>query len=174
MGRLEFRTLPVPAFDEHTIRVSAGAVTFGVEYRHLDEAAILAFYGPDSRAKFDNKMPAGMSEVVEEDGLALHVFDTATGDELLRFDCFEEAAHWHLLSAPASRNIVVDHDVGVDGPLVDWALAAMRRDLRTLLREAGASEVAGALDDERLAPALETVAQAARYVIAAGRPVRVD
>jgi hypothetical protein len=174
MGRLEFHTLPVPAFDEYTVRIAAGAVTFGVEYRHLDEATILAFYGPESRAKFDGKMPAGMTDVVEEDGLALHVFDTATGEELLRFDCFPEAAHWHLLCAPESRNIVIEHDVTVDGPLIEWALLQLRADLRGLLREAGAGSVADALDDELVAPALDTVAQTARYVVAAGHPVRVD
>jgi hypothetical protein len=174
MGRLEFSTLPVPSFAEHTIRIPAGVITFGVEYRHLDEATILEFYGPDSRAKFGGKMPAGMTAVVEEDGLALHVFDTATGNELLRFDCFAEAAHWHLLSAPDSRNVVIEHDVSAEGPLVDWALTAMRADLRALLREAGANTVADALDDDAVSSALETVAQTARYVAAAGRPVRVD
>ena len=127
MGRLEFSTLPVPAFAEHTVSIPAGVITFGVEYRHLDEATILAFYGPDSRAKFGNKMPAGMTAVVEEDGLSLHVFDAATGDELLRFDCFAEAAHWHLLSAPDSRNVVIEHDADAEGPLVEWALASDAR-----------------------------------------------
>ena len=174
MGRLEFTTLPVPAFAEHTVRIPAGVITFGVEYRHLDEATILAFYGPDSRAKFGNQMPAGMNAVVEEDGLSLHVFDTATGDELLRFDCFTEAAHWHLLSAPDLRNVVIEHDVNADGPLVEWALASMRADLPSLLREAGADDVADALDESAVANALDTVTQTARYVAAAGRPVRVD
>jgi len=174
MGRLEFITLPVPAFAEHTVQVPAGVITFGIEYRHLDEATILAFYGPDSRAKFGNQRPAGMHAVVEEDGLSLHVFDTATGDELLRFDCFAEAAHWHLLSPPESRNVVIEHDAGADGPLVEWALAAMRTDLRSLLREAGADAVADGIDDAVVAGALDTVTQAARYVAAAGRPVRVD
>ena len=174
MGRIEFSTLPVPAFAEHTIRIPAGVITFGVEYRHLDEATILEFYGPDSRAKFGGQMPAGMTAVVDEDGLSLHVFDTATGNELLRFDCFAEAAHWHLLSAPDSRNVVIEHDVSAEGPLVDWALAAMRADLRALLREAGANTVAEALDDDVVGSALDTVAQTTRYVVAAGRPVRVD
>src|SRR5437763_1155605 len=130
MGRIEYRTLPVPAFPQYTVRVAAGAVTFGVEYRHLDEETILAQYGPDARAKFDGKRPAGMSEVVEEDGLALHVFDTATGDELLRFDCFDTAAHWHLLTPSEPRNVVIEHDTSTAGPLLDWALQELRKNLR--------------------------------------------
>ena len=173
MGRIEYRTLPVPAFPEYTVRIGAGAVTFGVEYRHLDEATILAAYGPDSRALFDGKRPAGMGEIIEEDGLALHVFDAANGDELLRFDCFDDAAHYHLLTPSVPRNVVIEHDSAADGPLLDWALTEMRKDLRAMLTEAGAVDVAGNVDDDVVAAALDTVEQTARYVVAAGRPVAV-
>ncbi len=77
---ITYRTLPVPAFAEHTAMVAAGAITIGVEYRHLDEDVIMRFYGPYARAKFDNVAPAGMDvAVVEEDGLAVHVFGTDDG-----------------------------------------------------------------------------------------------
>src|SRR4051812_44660544 len=148
MGRIEYRALPVPAFPEYTVRIAAGAVTFGVEYRHLDEATILAAYGSDARDLFDNKRPAGMSEIVEEDGLALHVFDSATGDELLRFDCFDEAAHYHYLTPSGPRNVVIEHDNKTEGPLVDWALNEMRKDLRAMLTEAGAAAAAARLAEE--------------------------
>jgi hypothetical protein len=173
MGVLEFAVLPVPAFEHHTVRVRAGVVTFGVEYRHLDEATILEFYGPDSRAQFGGKRPAGMAEVVEEDGLALHVFETATGAERLRFDCFDDAPHWHLLDPAGPRNVVIEHDTAGDGVLVEWALASLRANLPALLRDAGAADVADAVDDTVVQPALDTVEQVARYVVAAGRPVRV-
>ena len=127
MGRIEYRTLPVPAFPEYTVRIAGGAVTFGVEYRHLDEATILAQYGPDSRALFDGKKPAGMGEIIEEDGLALHVFDASTGNELLRFDCFDEAAHYHFLTPAEPRNVVIEHDTAANGPLLDWALVELRK-----------------------------------------------
>ena len=172
MGRIEYRTLPVPAFDEHTVRIAAGPVTFGVEYRHLDEDTILAFFGPDSRAKFDNVRPAGMAEVVEEDGLSLHVFDGSTGAEILRFDCFDDAPHYHLLDAERVRNVVVEHDPGT-GPLLDWALPQLRENLPQLLAEAGADAVAQQVDVAVVGPAVDAVAQVAHYVLAAGRPVRV-
>ena len=173
-GRLEYRTLPVPAILAHTILVEAGAVTFGIEYRKLDEAAILREYGPDSRAKFDDRRPAGMAEVVAEDGLALHVFDTRSGDEVLRFDCFEKAPHWHLLAPAISRNVVIEHDAAAHGPLLDWALRALGSDLAGLLRAAGARVLADRLDPERVAAALTSVGQTARYVAATGRPIRVE
>lgn len=170
MGRIEYSTLPVPAYLEHTVVVSAGAVSFGVEYRRLDEATILAVYGPDARAKFGGVRPAGMAEVVEEDGVSLHVFDAATGEEWLRFDCFDDAPHYHLLSSAQSRNVVVEHDPAA-GPLLDWALDQLSGSLPGMLEEAGAGDLAGRLDDAALSAAVTTTRQLARYVVAAGRPV---
>lgn len=168
---ITYRTLPVPAFDEYTTRIEAGAVTFGVEYRHLDEAVILAFYGPDSRAKFDGVMPNGFTGAVEEDGLSLHVFGTHDGAEYLRFDCFDEAAHYHLLDPRTPRNVVVEHDVSRDGPLLPWALAALRNRLPELLADAGATALADAIDAGCVARALEEVARESERMLAAGRPV---
>jgi hypothetical protein len=170
MGRIEYSTLPVPAFLEHTVVVSAGAVSLGVEYRRLDEATILAVYGPDARAKFGGVLPAGMAEVIEEDGVSLHVFDAGTGDEHLRFDCFDDAPHYHLLSSAQSRNVVVEHDPAA-GPLLDWALAQLCVSLPAMLEEAGAGHLAGKVDAAALAAAVSTTRQLARYVVAAGRPV---
>ncbi|MFI5041267.1 MAG: hypothetical protein ACHQNA_05370 [Acidimicrobiales bacterium] len=170
MGRIEYSTLPVPAFLEHTVVVSAGAVNLGVEYRHLDEATILEVYGPDARAKFGGVRPAGMADVVEEDGVSLHVFDAATGEEHLRFDCFADAPHYHLLSSAESRNVVVEHDPAA-GPLLDWALEQLSGSLPAMLEESGAGDLAGRLDAATLAAAVATTRQLARYVAAAGRPV---
>jgi hypothetical protein len=173
VGTIEYRTLPVPAFDEHTIKLRAGVVTFGVEYRHLDEATILRFFGADARAKFDGVRPAGMGEVVEEDGISLHVFDAATGAEILRFDCFDDAPHHHLLDAAASRNIVVEHDAGRDGPLLETALVRLRDELPQLLADAGATALARDVDVTLTQSAVESLAQIVPYVLAAGRPVPV-
>jgi hypothetical protein len=170
MGRIEYSTLPVPAFLEHTVVVSAGAVSLGVEYRRLDEATILAVYGPDARTKFGGVLPAGMAEVIEEDGVSLHVFEAGTGEEHLRFDCFDDAPHYHLLSSAQSRNVVVEHDPAA-GPLLDWALAQLSVSLPALLEEAGAGDLAAKLDAAALAAAVSTTRQLARYVAAAGRPV---
>jgi hypothetical protein len=170
MGRIEYSTLPVPVFLEHTVVVNAGAVDFGVEYRRLDEAAILAVYGPDSRAKFGGVRPAGMAEVVEEDGVSLHVFDAATGEERLRFDCFADAPHYHLLMPTESRNVVIEHEPSA-GPLLDWALDRLGTSLPALLDEAGAADVAARLDPARVSAALATTRHVARYVEAAGHPV---
>jgi len=170
---ITYRTLPVPAFDEYTARIDAGAVTFGVEYRQLDEAVLLDYYGPDARSAFDNVTPAGMEGTVEEDGLCLHVFGSVDGAEYLRFDCFDAAAHYHLLDPHAPVNVVIEHDSEAQGPLLDWALEALRDRLPDLLAEAGATALAVTVDPDRVATALDEVAAEAQRMLAAGAPVRV-
>ncbi len=170
---ITYRTLPVPAFDEYTARIAAGAVTFGVEYRHLDEAVILAYYGPDARAKFDNKAPAGLDGPVEEDGLSLHVFGARDGAEILRFDCFDDAAHYHLLDPTGPTNTVIEHDTEKEGPLLDWALRVLRTGLPELLERAGARDLARAVEPAVVAAALERVAVECARMQAAGAPVRL-
>ena len=166
-------TLPVPAFLENTARFAAGPVTIGVEYRVLDEAMILDYYGPDARAKFPNGAPAGMGTVINEDGLSLHVFGTADGHEYLRFDCFDDAPHYHYLDPTASRNVVHDYDAIAHGPIVDWALDALRTRLAPMLTHAGATELAASLDHDAVAEVMPAVAAEARRMVAIGHPVAV-
>ena len=166
-------TLPVPAFPEHTARFEAGGVTIGVEYRVLDEATILDFYGPDARAKFPNGAPAGMGTVIDEDGLSLHVFGTDDGHEYLRFDCFDDAPHYHYIDPPSSRNVVHDYDAVANGPIVEWAFASLRNRLREMLTHAGAGAVADAVDMGRVAAVMPAVEAEARRMLAIGHPVPV-
>jgi hypothetical protein len=173
LATIVYETLPVPAFEEYTVRVDAGAVVFGVEYRRLDEDTILAAYGPDARALFGNVVPAGMGAVVEEDGLSLHVFSAVSGDERLRFDCFDDAPHHHLLDPAASRNVVVEHDTDRLGPPFEWALDQLRTGLGSLLETAGAHDEAASLDAATVEHALERVERIARRMIEMGRPVTV-
>ncbi len=169
---IRYQTLPVPAFEEFTTRIPAGAVTFGVEWRHLDEAGILAYYGPDARAKFDHKAPAGFTGPVEEDGLCIHVFSARDGAEYLRFDCFDEAAHYHLLDPATPTNLVFEHDVASHGPLLDWALRALRADLPALLEQAGAPDLARAVNLDVVARAIVLVERECARARAAGAPIR--
>jgi hypothetical protein len=144
----------------------AGAVTIGVEYRFLDEAAILEFYGPDARAQFDNVAPAGMGGVVQEDGLCLHVFGADDGLERLRFDCFDDAPHYHYLDPHAPRNVVVDYDAVANGPMLDWALhTALDARLAVMLRHAGAAHLAARVDPSEIARVLPAVAEEARRAL---------
>ena len=164
---LTYRTLPVPAFEDHTTTFLAGVVTVGVEYRFLDEATILEFYGADARAKFDNVAPAGMGDVVEEDGLCLHVFGAGDGLEYLRFDCFDDAPHYHYLDPHTPRNVVVEYDAVANGPMLEWALGtALCTRLADMLRYAGAAQLAARVDPTEIARVVPTLAEEARRALA--------
>ena len=168
---ITYRTLPVPAFAEHTAMIAVGAVTIGVEYRHLDEDVILQFYGPDARVKFDNVAPTGFGAVVEEDGLALHVFGTDNGLEYLRFDCFDDAPHYHYLDPATSTNVVVDFDAVACGPPVEWALRAIEERVDAMLRHAGAGALADRVDAIAVRGAMPLVRAQVDRMLAAGQPV---
>lgn len=168
---ITYRTLPVPAFAEHTAMVVAGAVTIGIEYRHLDEEMIMRFYGPDARAKFDNVAPVGMGAVVEEDGLALHVFGTDDQQEYLRFDCFDDAPHYHYLDPHTPTNVVVDYDPIAGGPVVEWALEAIELRMAAMLRHAGATELAGKVRLADVGASMPRVRAEVERMLAAGRPL---
>jgi hypothetical protein len=171
---ITYRTLPVPAFDRHTVRIEAGAVTIGVEYRILDEATILEFYGPDARAKFDHVVPAGMdAAAVQEDGLALHVFATDDGHEHLRFDCFDDAPHYHYLTPSEPRNVVEEYDSAANGPIIDWALRAIRDRLPAMLERAGAPDLAARVEPAVVAAVMGDVEAEVRRMLDAGQPVEV-
>jgi hypothetical protein len=162
---LTYRTLPVPAFEERTTRFVAGAVTIGVEHRQLDEATILAFYGPDARAQFDDVAPAGIGDVVQEEGLSLHIFGTEDGLEYLRFDCFDDAPHYHYLDPRATRNIVIEYDAVANGPMPPWALRTIGARLSEMLSNAGATNLAARVDRREIERALPLVTAQAERVL---------
>jgi hypothetical protein len=174
VGVIEYRARPARSLPQHTVRIAGGAVDLGVEFRHLDESGVLAEFGPGAEARFNGgQRPAGMGAVLNEHGVSLHVWRVDTGDEVFRADCFAESPHIHFLTAgDPPRNVVVEHDPA-DGPLLEWAISQLADDPGGLLRRAKADDVADALDADRVAEAVRTLAQVARYVEAAGRPVVV-
>jgi hypothetical protein len=108
-----------------------------------------------------------MGDVVQEDGLCLHVFGTDDGLEYVRFDCFDDAPHYHYLDPHAPRNVVVDYDAVANGPMLDWVLrTALRTRLADMLRHAGAAQLADRVDMSDLAEIVPTVAEAARSALA--------
>jgi hypothetical protein len=107
-----------------------------------------------------------MGDVVEEDGLCLHVFGTHDGLERLRFDCFDDAPHYHYLDPHEPRNVVVEYDAVANGPMLDWALhTALRSRLADMLHHAGAPQLAASVDLDELARILPQVAEEARRAL---------
>ena len=123
LGKL-YQGDPLPVVTEATTYYPAGAVTFGVEGRALFE------HGSDAPW-------AG--------GPTLHVFETASGLEHLRFDAFPGEEHYHYLT-PGVQNHWVGFDSVADGPFVDGIVSLVKGKLPELLRFAGATALAEEID----------------------------
>lgn len=132
-------TLPDPHDPSATTMFAAGPITLGLEYRVLDHATDTAHPG----------------------GVCLHVFATDAMTEYLRFDCFPQGPHYHYI-VPGEGNVVVRFDEAANGPVLDWALAAVRFRLPAMLSQAGADALAAQVDDAALARAVDEAGALAR------------
>lgn len=102
-------------------------------------------------------------------GLCLQVYAKVEGEdtELLRFDCFEHAPHYHYGPEAEDERLMFDQTAGGD-PL-SWVLGCFERGrLPEMITRAGYEEVAGALDAAVVEGALAGVAEQARGLEAAG------
>jgi len=115
-------------------RIEAGAVTFALQYR------------------------AQMAD----QGVCIQVVGGASGEEkeLLRFDCFDQAPHYHY--APLDKNERRDMDKTTAGNPVGWTLRQLRARLPEMLEHAGYGEVANRLDRGLVSSKLDEVEEAAR------------
>lgn len=110
----------IPIQDDEADFFPAGPITFGIESRVLGH--------PDGR--------------VGERGASLHIFNADRSEEYIRFDCFERIPHYHYILNGPQHNIVWGYDEDVNGPMVEWAIAAIRHRLPVMLRAAGADDLA--------------------------------
>ena len=149
--------MPIPPVDAQTEYFEAGAITFGVEYRLLNDAIAAASHveaagGGDHGEDFDDR------------GVSLHVFGEEPGgerQELLRFDCFDEDPHYHYVSWKQRSNEMLHIDPVADGDPLTWALERIRNRLPQMLERAGAPEVAARVDPRRIEEVLPKVSEAA-------------
>ena len=119
--------------DKGATVVSAGAVEVAMSYR--------------------NDIPG-------DAGLCIQVYAEVDGrdTELLRFDCFANAPHYHY--GPEQNNERLMLDVTAAGDPLAWALERFERGrLRPMIERAGYATVAASLDEEAFQAALPTVAQ---------------
>jgi hypothetical protein len=159
-----FSNPPVPHVPENTLMFDAGPLTIGVEYRLLNEEILTEVYGAERAAEivanqFGNP-DAGSTHAVDS-GVSIHVFDSGTGVEHLRFDDLDSNKHYHYLRSDG-RHAVVWYDDVANGDLVTWALASLRDRADKMLELAGATELAARVDRDVVARALGEVEVAAR------------
>ena len=122
----------IPPTPEETHWFDAGPISFAIEGR---------VFGNDAGEVFLR-------------GVTLHVFSANHKQEWLRFDSFDQGAHYHYITQPEDNedpfvgsNTVWGYDAVANGDLIDWAIARIRTRLPTMLRKSGA---------ERLAKEVET------------------
>jgi len=126
-----------------TTRIEAGAVTFSLHYRAL--------------------MP--------DQGVCIQVMGNVSDKEteLLRFDCFDQAPHYHY--APLAKNERRDMDKTTAGNPVGWTLRQLRTRLPAMLEHAGYGDVASSLDGDLVASKLDEVEEAARSMAISQRRI---
>jgi len=154
------RSLPVPHEPADTRLFTAGPLTIGVEYRLFDPVAEAAKLTPEEVAATgpDSLFHTGGGA---DQGVCLHVFATEGLAEYVRFDCFAGEPHYHYI-VPGEGNMLVHYDELANGPMVDWAVGAIRRRLRSMLAAVGAADLAAEIDDVALAAAMDEVEPLAR------------
>jgi hypothetical protein len=158
-------TVPIPPLEEHLERFNAGSVEFGVEYRFLNDTLVSQHTAtkPEQAAMVAAARVQGGNEgiPIDDQGVSIHVFDTQTGLEWLRFDAFDEDPHYHYIT-PGSHHVGVGFDEAANGDCLEWVLHSLAERLPRMLREAGAEDLAGKVDQAAVDAVLPAVGEAAR------------
>jgi hypothetical protein len=123
-------------------RFNAGVVEFALQHRNLDGGKVGA------------KEP--------EQGVCIQVIGQVQGKEteLLRFDCFDLAPHYHY--GPEGKNEQFMIDKTTAGNPVGWSIRQLRERLPDMLRRAGYEDLVGQLDGNTVAQKLDEVESSAR------------
>jgi hypothetical protein len=125
----------------------AGPVTVALEYRVVNDSVRAARSGNVAEFK-----PLG----TEFKGFSIHVIESATGIERLRFDHFPGQWHYHYMRPPHD-NIRVGYDEAAFGPMFDWSLSCLTTRLPQMLATAGATDVIKNIDPEDIRPVVAEI-----------------
>ena len=104
-------------------KIEVGNLKFGLEYRHLPQ--------------------------INDEGMAIHVLADVAGQEveLLAFDCFKTAPHYHY--GPRNQDVRIYWDVTTSGETLAWTLDQFKAgNLRSMIRQAGYPSIADAVDEK--------------------------
>ena len=106
-------------------KVEVGNLKFGLEYRHLPQ--------------------------ISDEGMAIHVLAEVAGQEveLLAFDCFQKAPHYHY--GPRNEDVRIYWDVTTSGETLRWTLDQFKTgNLRNMIERAGYPTIASGVDEKLL------------------------
>ena len=133
----------IPLIEHHSRWFDAGPISIAVEARAL----------------------GGEGSIVR--GPSIHVFNAARDEEYVRFDVFGKVLHYHYILNDVNHNILWGYDPDLNGPMIPWAIAALRDRLPVMLRRAGAHSLAIEIEEQGWNSAvLADVAKAATDALA--------
>ena len=144
---------PIPPDAEQTTYVDAGALSIGIEWRHLDQSELEANYEGEAM----DEIQANITAEVADNGVSIHVCSADDGHEYLRFDMFEKEPHYHYIERSGERQTIVDFDRVAHGDMLPWTLAQLRSRLREMLSFAGGSDLASEVDQAVVESSLREV-----------------
>ena len=86
------------------------------------------------------------AEIMDDQGLCLQVYSEVDGQdtEILRFDCFDQAPHYHY--GPENHNIRLFLDKTTAGNPLGWTIGNLRHNLPAMVRRAGYDALADSLE----------------------------
>jgi hypothetical protein len=144
----------IPPVKENTRHYPAGALTFGLEYRHFSSNAVNEAYKDDPE-KLAISAGARDHTGIDDHGMSLHVFDTDSMFEPLRFDMFEKDPHYHYTYS--DRTLVILYDVDANGDMWNWVISRLTTRLGPMLKRADASQLAERISADSVDAALKLV-----------------
>lgn len=134
----------IPLIEHHSTWFDAGPVSIAVEARALGDSPQRMVRGP-----------------------SIHVFNAARTEEYVRFDVFGQVLHYHYIHNEPGHNTLWGYDPDANGPMIPWAVAALRDRLPVLLRRAGAMALADEVEQQGWdTSVLDAVAKAATTALA--------
>ena len=104
-------------------KIQAGNIRFGLEYRHLPQ--------------------------INDEGMAIHVLSDIAGQEVevLAFDCFQNAPHYHY--GPRNQDVRIYWDTTTSGETLKWTLDQFKGGkLKSMIERAGYPSIASELDED--------------------------
>ena len=128
---------------DNRARVDAGPIAFAMHYR---------------------------DDIAGDEGLCIEVRADVEGQdtELLRFDCFRVAPHYHYGPEADDERLMLD--LTAAGDSLDWTLNVFERGrLRPMIARAGYPSVADALDEDEVAAVMPSIVGAAREIVESRR-----
>ena len=133
-------------------RINVNVVSFALQHRYLDGGA------PHTQGT------GGGGGNNPTQGICIQVVGQVGGKEteLLRFDCFDDDAHYHY--GPENQNERIMLDPTASGNPTRWTIKQLCTKLPAMLTRAGYEELANQLDMELVSQKLPEVEAAARKI----------